>query len=192
MAQPIKHTGVMKPAATRTGKRGATKLEPDPGITVVKIGEARERFPQMVSALESGASETYVVGRYGKPEAALVSYRRFEPMLGHGNKKEKLALLIVEHLLEDAPQHIKTPAIREVSQLPESDLMVLWRMDELPSEEPAAALVRKKIKHPEIFDRLRQRAQIARAIAAARSAGLYEIAEDATGRALDANGPESE
>lgn len=192
MAQPIKNTKVVNAPGVKTAKRRTTKPDPGPTVTVVKIGEARERFPQMVSSLESGSSETYIVGRYGRPEAALVSYRRFEPMLGHGSKKEKLALLIVENLLEDAPQYIKTPAIQEVSGLPEDDLMVLWRLDELPSEDRVAAAVRKRIKHPEVFDRLRQRAQVAHTIAAARSAGLYEMAEDATGRTLDSGGPESE
>jgi hypothetical protein len=160
--------------------RPASETE-DQTLTVLKIGEARENFPQMVSSLESGSSATYVVGRYGKPAAALVSYQRFAPMLAHGHKKEKLALLIVEDLLGDAPQHIRSPAIVEVSRLPMSDLMALWRLDALPDTDRAAAATRKKLRHPEVLDRLLQRARIARAIADARAAGLYELAEDAAG-----------
>ena len=161
-------------------------------FTVLKIGEARDKFPQMVSSLESGASGSYVVGRYGKPAAALISYQRFAPMLVHGNKKAKLALLIVEDLLEDAPQHIKAPAIAEVSRLPLSDLMALWRLDTLPTSEREAAVARKKLRHPEVFDRLLQRARIAQAIADARAAGLYDMAEDAANQVIDAEAPESE
>jgi len=146
----------------------------------------------MVSSLESGAYGSYVVGRYGKPAAALVSYQRFGPMLVRGNKKAKLALLIVEDLLEDAPQHIKAPAIAEVSRLPMSDLMALWRLDTLPTNDREAAVARKKLRHPEVFDRLLQRAQIAQAIADARAAGLYDMAEDAANQAIDAGAPESE
>ena len=164
----------------------------DTTVTVLKIGEARDKFPQMVSSLESGSSATYVVGRYGKPAAALVSYQRFGPLLVRGNKKEKLALLIVEDLLEDAPQHIKAPAIAEVSRLPRRDLMALWRLDTLPTNDRDAAVTRKKLRHPEVFDRLLQRAQIAQAIADARAAGLYEIAEDAASQVIDADAPESE
>lgn len=171
--------------------RPASKTQ-DQKVTVLKIGEARDNFPQMVSSLESGSSGSYVVGRYGKPAAALVSYQRFEPMLVRGNKKEKLALLIVEDLLEDAPQHIKTPAIGEVSRLPMSDLMALWRLDTLPTNDRDASLARKKLRHPEVFDRLRQRARIAQAIADARSAGLYEMAEDAANEVIDADSQESE
>jgi hypothetical protein len=159
---------------------------------VLKIGEARDKLPQMVSSLESGSSATYVVGRYGKPAAALVSYQRFGPMLVRGNKKAKLAPLIVEDLLEDAPQHIKAPAIAEVSRLPMSDLMALWRLDTLPTNDREAAVARKKLQHPEAFDRLMQRARIAQAIAEARSAGLYEMAEDAANEVIDAQSQESE
>lgn len=113
-------------------------------------------------------------------------------MLVRGNKKEKLALLIVEDLLEDAPQHIKTPAIGEVSRLPMSDLMALWRLDTLPTNDRDASLARKKLRHPEVFDRLRQRARIAQAIADARSAGLYQMAEDAANEVIDADSQESE
>src|SRR5450756_1491646 len=60
--------------------RPASKTQ-DGTVTVLKIGEARDKLPQMVSSLESGSSATYVVGRYGKPAAALVSYQRFGPML---------------------------------------------------------------------------------------------------------------
>jgi hypothetical protein len=171
--------------------RPASKTQ-DGTVTVLKIGEARDKLPQMVSSLESGSSATYVVGRYGKPAAALVSYQRFGPMLVRGNKKAKLALLIVEDLLEDAPQHIKAPAIAEVSRLPMSDLMALWRLDTLPTNDREAAVARKKLQHPEAFDRLMQRARIAQAIAEARSAGLYEMAEDAANEVIDAQSQESE
>jgi len=171
--------------------RPASKTQ-DGTVTVLKIGEARDKLPQMVSSLESGSSATYVVGRYGKPAAALVSYQRFGPMLVRGNKKAKLALLIVEDLLEDAPQHIKAPAIAEVSRLPMSDLMALWRLDTLPTNDREAAVARKKLRHPEAFDRLMQRARIAQAIAEARSAGLYEMAEDAANEVIDAQSQESE
>ena len=171
--------------------RPASKTQ-DRTVTVLKIGEARDKFPQMVSSLESGSSATYVVGRYGKPAAALVSYQRFGPMLVRGNKKAKLALLIVEDLLEDAPHHIKAPAIAEVGRLPMSDLMALWRLDTLPTNDREAAVARKKLRHPEVFDRLLQRARVAQAIAEARSAGLYEMAEDAASQVIDADAPESE
>ena len=131
--------------------RPASKTQ-DGTVTVLKIGEARDKLPQMVSSLESGSSATYVVGRYGKPAAALVSYQRFGPMLVRGNKKAKLAPLIVEDLLEDAPQHIKAPAIAEVSRLPMSDLMALWRLDTLPTNDREAAVAGKKLQHPEAFE----------------------------------------
>jgi len=170
--------------------RPASKTQ-DQTITVLKIGEARGNFPQMVSSLGSGSSATYVVGRYGRPAAALVSYQRFAPLLVRGHKKEKLALLIVEDLLGDTPQHIKSPAIGEVSRLPMSDLMALWRLDALPAGDREAAAARKKLRHPDVFDRLLQRARIAQAIADARAAGLYELAEDAANTTIGAESQEA-
>ena len=84
------------------------------------------------------------------------------------------------------------PAIAEVSRLPMSDLMALWRLDTLPTNDRDAAVTRKQLRRPEVFDRLLQRAQIAQAIADARAAGLYEIAEDAANQMIDADAPESE
>ena len=195
MTRPASKTQATAAGGARIGTSGArssAKHAAEPTITVLKIGEARESFPQMVSSLESGLSATYVVGRYGKPAAALVSYQRFAPMLVRGHKKEKLALLIVEDLLDDAPQHLKSPAIGEVSRLPMSDLMALWRLDALPTNDREASLARKKLRHPEVFDRLLHRARIAQAIADARSAGLYELAEDAANTTIDAESQEAE
>ena len=84
------------------------------------------------------------------------------------------------------------PAVAEVSRLPLSDLMALWRLDMLPTNDRDAAVTRKKLRRPEVFDRLLQRAQIAQAIADARAAGLYEMAEGAASQAIDAGAPESE
>ena len=92
----------------------------------------------------------------------------------------------------EAPQHFKSPAIGEVSRLPMSDLMALWRLDALPASDREAAAARKKLRHPEVFDRLLQRARIAQAIADARAAGLYELAEDAATMTIDSEGQEAE
>ena len=70
--------------------------------------------------------------------------------------------------------------------------MALWRLDTLPTNDREAAVARKKLQHPEAFDRLMQRARIAQAIAEARSAGLYEMAEDAANEVIDAQSQESE
>ena len=73
-----------------------------------------------------------------------------------------------------------------------SDLLALWRLDALPASDREAAVARKKLRHPEVFDRLLQRARIAQAIADARAAGLYELAEDAANATIDAEGQEAE
>ena len=84
------------------------------------------------------------------------------------------------------------PAVAEVSRLSLSDLMALWRLDTLPTNDREAELARKKLRHPEVLDRLLQRARIAQAIADARAAGLYEVAEDAASQVMDADAPQSE
>ena len=61
----------------------------------------------------------------------------------------------------------------------------------MPAGDREAAAARKKLRHPEAFDRLLQRARVAQAIAEARTAGLYEVAEDAANEAIDAESQES-
>lgn len=150
--------------------------------TILKMSEARDRFPQMVSSIESGWQGSFIVGKYGRPTAAVVSYQRFEPVLADTPKKERIAFLIVEDLLPHAPQHIKTPAIAELRRLSIEDLMALIGVDELPVPEKARKRLRASLSQPEVLDRLEKRARLAEVLNDAREQGLYDILEDgATG-----------
>lgn len=153
---------------------------PSVHVEVIKIGDARSNLPQMVTSLESGERAGYVVGPYGRPSAALVSFERFRPLLAKGSKKERFALLIADELLPEAPQHLWASAIQELSRLPKSDLIKLWRLTEASGPEEFAA-IRAHLQHPEALDRLLARIRVASAISQARKEGLYEAAEDLTG-----------
>lgn len=156
-------------------------------VHVFKIGETRDNLPQMVSCLQSGATTSYVVGPYGKPSVALVSYERFRPLLANGTKNERFALLIADELLPDASQHLWTSAIEELSALPKSDLQCLWKLTMASSDEEISAL-RGQLRHPEILDRLVLRMKVAQSIADARDAGLYDAAESMASSSFDTRG----
>ena len=118
------------------------------------------------------------VGPRGKPNAMVVSYEVYGALVSHGDKKRKLALLITEELLGEAPQHIRLPAVDELSRLPIDDLVRLFKLDSLSLSQEELTAIKTRMAHPEALDRLSQRYELAATLARAREAGLYEAAED--------------
>lgn len=168
------------------GPRASYRLAPQP---ILMVAEARANFTRLISDVETGPGNSVLVGPRGKPSMACVSYIRFEPVLKHGNKAEKLAFLIVEELLPDAPLHLRVPAVRELSGLPLEDLELLLHIEELPLRDADAKALKQRMLHPEAFDRLTRRAHLVQTIANARESGFYDVIEDASGEAVDGEGP---
>ena len=122
MTRPASKTQATKVGGARigtSGERSPARRAAEPTITVLNIGEAGESFPQMVSSLESGSSATYVVGRYGRPAAALVSYQRFAPMLvrGHRHALRRLALVIAKRRHRTRAYGLAVVACQSADQL---------------------------------------------------------------------------
>ena len=145
------------------------------------IGEARNRLPDLVRTVEA-SSDTYTIGQRGNPSAMLMSYKRVEPLL-KPDIEPKLALVIVEQLLANAPLHMRTPAVDELSALPIDDLRQLLSIKALPLSQTQARNLKKRLEHPEALDRLIRRFELATSIAHAREAGLYEAVEHETSNA---------
>ncbi len=169
-----------KPASA---KRKPVKAKPAGAKTkaaplAITIRDARENLPGIVDAVTTGRSRGVAVGRRGKPNALVVSYDIYEPLIGHGDKKRKLALLITEELLGDAPQHIRMPAVEELSRLPMDDLVRLFKLESLSLGPEKLSAIKARMGHPEALDRLCQRFELAATLSRAREAGLYETAED--------------
>ena len=152
---------------------------------VFKIGEARDNLSKIVIDVGADPSRAVVVGSRGTPTMMCVSYARFEPLLRRGNRAEKLALLVVEELLSDAPPYIRMPAIQELSQLPMRDLECLWGIDAFPLAAAKSDALKRKMAHPEALERLAERAQVAQVLSQAREAGLYDALADETDSAFD-------
>lgn len=180
-----------KAAQTRAKSKSAQPtLDETAGTVMVNIREARNNLPLIVRRVAEGTSSSVTIGKRGEPTAAIVSYE-FLRLLRGSDKKRKLAALIVEDLLAEAPLHLRSPAVDELSRLPKSDLDKLWRLEALPVDQRQRTELRSKLAHPEVFDRLVQRFDVAMAIKKARAAGLYEVAEDAASRlAFDAGSTE--
>lgn len=178
--QPVRAEKRIRRTKLRTAGKGICEVTVSDGgvrLRVFKIGETRDNLPQMVNCLQTGATSSYIVGPYGKPSIALVSYERFRPLLTDGTKEERFAFLIADELLPDAPQHLWTSAIEELCVLPKSDLLLIWRLTGASSDDEISA-IRGQLKHPVVLDRLQIRMRVAKAITEARDAGLYDVTED--------------
>lgn len=151
-----------------------------PPVVHLNIRDARARLSGLVNDMESSQS-VYTVGRRNNPTAVLTSYARFEPFLD-GDYKSRLAFMIVENLLRGAPKHIRNPQIEELKNLSKDDLLLLARVEKLPLDKHTERVLKKELSDLRILDRLLKRHQIATAIASAKKEGLYEAAEDLTGR----------
>jgi antitoxin (DNA-binding transcriptional repressor) of toxin-antitoxin stability system len=175
---------VQKKVQTAKRARSAPSTTPhEVCLEVLNIREARAHLPQIVSSVAAGSSSV-AIGPRGEPTAAIVSYQWACGLLTPGAKKRKLALLVVDELLPDAPPHLKMPAVDELSRLPMRDLDVLWRIDRLPSGTRELAMLQAKLAHPDVLVRLVRRSEVATAIKRAREAGVYDMAEDATSDVL--------
>ena len=163
-----------------------------PELKVVNIRQARQSLPQIVNSVASGSSSGVLIGPRGVPTAAIVAHELAATLLNPGNKRRKLAVLVVEELLGDAPPHLKRPAVDELSRLPMSDLTILWDIERLPLSERQRASVEKRLEQPEAFARLLLRHEVADAICRAKAAGLYDMLEDAANEAVggDAGAPD--
>jgi hypothetical protein len=151
---------------------------------VITIRDARRDLPRIVEAVASGRSRGVAVGPRGKPNAMVVSYEVYGALVAHGGKKRKLALLITEELLGEAPQHIRLPAVEELSRLPMGDLVRLFKLDSLTFGDDELTAIKARMAHPEALDRLCQRYALAATLSRAREAGLYEAAEDMAGSTM--------
>jgi hypothetical protein len=100
----------------------------------------------------------------------------------NGDYKSRLAFIVVENLLGDAPRHIRSPQIEELTSASKDDLLQLARVEKLPLDRRAEDGLRKSLDNVKVLDRLLKRHQIASAIASAQKEGLYEAADDLTSR----------
>ncbi len=170
---------------TSNGSRVTYTAQRRAPVHVFKIAEARQGLSKIVVDVGSDASHSVVVGSRGKPTMICVSYERFRPLLEHGNRAEKLALLVVEELLPAAPEHIRSSAVEELARLSMADLECLWGIEAFPVAPKAEREIKRRMDNPEALDRLAQRARVCSVLAEARDAGLYDTLGDALGDVLD-------
>lgn len=149
-------------------------------VAHLNIRDARAKLSKLVNDMES-TQLTVTMGRRNSPMAVLTSYSRLEPLL-NGDYKSRLAFMVVENLLGDAPRHIRNPQIEELIHSTKDDLLLLTRIEKLPLDQHLEKELRSSLENVRVLDRLLKRHQIASAIASARKEGLYEASEDLTNR----------
>jgi hypothetical protein len=149
------------------------------------IKEARQKISKLVEQLAADSSGACTLGKRDAPTALLVSFARFEPLLS-ADLNRRLAFLIADQLLGDAPLHLRRSEIEELAVLPKHDLVLLLDMDRLPMAKARQAELERKLTRPEALRRLLRRCEIARTIKQAREDGLYDAAEHLTSSTADA------
>ncbi|MDD5307035.1 MAG: hypothetical protein PHU25_06910 [Deltaproteobacteria bacterium] len=150
------------------------------GVAVVhlNIRDARARLSSLVNGMENSSS-IFSLGRRKVPTTLLVPYDRYNPIFSR-DYKLRLAFMIVENLLGDAPLHIRNPQLAELTQLDKDDLLLLAGIEKLPLGKAQEKELRESLTESKVLDRLIKRHQIAGAIASAQKEGLYEAAEHLT------------
>jgi hypothetical protein len=144
-----------------------------------QIADARPDLPTMVRNVENFNAK-YTIGRRDNRAALMISFDWFAPMLSQ-KKNSEMAFLIVNRLLRNAPLHLISPTVKELSHLRKEDLTLLfWSIDKLPLRKKEAEEIRTTMRNPEVLDRLLKRFEIAQAIISAQEEGLYESAEHMT------------
>jgi len=139
------------------------------------IRETREIIGKLIDqVVESG--EAVLLGRRDAPDAILVSFERFEPLL-RNDLRARLAFLLVDALFGDAPMHLRKPQLDELAGLPRQDLLTLLTIEELPLSGPQQAALERRLQKPEALRRLCRRFEIARTIRDASREGLYDVSE---------------
>ena len=142
----------------------------------LQVKEARTQLPDLVRTVESSPVR-FTIGKRGARSAMVVSYQLVKPLFDQ-KIEPKLALIIVQESLGDAPLHLSTPAVAELSGLSKNDLFQI--LNALPFTTAKISDLKKSLEQPKALDRLIRRIELAKTIANAQDAGLYETVEHLT------------
>lgn len=144
----------------------------------LKLREARNELSNLVRTVESSPVR-FTIGKRGLPSAMVVSYQQVEPLFSE-KIEPKIALIIVQQLLRDAPLHLSTPAVDELSKLSRNDLFQI--LYAIPFTKNKIRELNNNLEEPRALDRLIRRLELAKTISDAHKAGLYEAAEHQTSK----------
>jgi hypothetical protein len=158
------------------------------GILPVALADFRKRLFELIDEVSSDPLAVVSIRRRADVSALLVSFERFGPLLDaidstshEQGTRQMLLWLIIERWLIKAPPHLREAQRRELAELPVEHLMELFRAD--PTRTRAKDISRLGIDS-RIAERLVKRQQLARSIADAEKAGLYEAIDHKTSEAV--------
>lgn len=162
----------MNPVAVKSKKTA----DPKPVVQNLQVKEARTQLPDLVRTVEA-TPVRFTIGKRGARSAMVVSYQLVEPLFSE-KIEPKLALIIVQESLGDAPLHLSTPAVDELSELSRNDLFQI--LSALPFTAAKISGLKRSLEQPKALARLIRRIKLAKTIANAQDAGLYEAVEHQT------------
>jgi hypothetical protein len=97
------------PSGRPPSKQSLARTSKKDKLVHLNIAEARMNISRVVSEIEA-SNQVFTLGRRNEPNALLLPFEKFEPLL-RDDYRSKLAFLVVDHLMADAPQHIRQPQI---------------------------------------------------------------------------------
>ena len=94
--------------------------------------------------------------------------------------QKKMAVDLVEFLLDGAPQHLKTAQLSEIEKLPPDKAIHVMTIRALPMDtEKRKNLI--KVLGQKFIERLHKRHEVAQVIKKSDKEGLYDIIENTSG-----------
>lgn len=145
----------------------------------IGVTEARKRLGDLVEQV----NQSRVAIRLSRHSRSVVIVPQiYDPLFTQApTRKRWLAYMLTDLFFRNAPAHIRDPQIKEFERLREDQLQALLAITSFPITRATRAKLSKNIETTFLV-RLEKRHKIAKAIAAAEKSGLYEAAEDQTGR----------
>ncbi len=145
----------------------------------ISMSQARSELPKLVQSLSETPSKVFEVDKHGMPQALLLSFETYNPIiqaLKSGDLVPILATLILNRWLdmETTPAHIYKPQLDELKTMGQAQLLTLLQ------EEPCDSI--SKIENIDtlnhsLVERLIKRCKVAHTVAEAQKSGLYEASE---------------
>ena len=144
----------------------------------INITMARKQLGDIITEVNETGTGVCLSRRSDK--VAVLPYHYLELLNQSTPPEKKLAVALVEFLLDGAPQHLKAAQLSEIEALPLDKAIHALTIRSLPIDSEK----RKKLTRilgQKFIERLEKRYEVTQVIKRAEKEGLYDIIEHTTG-----------
>lgn len=144
----------------------------------INITMARKHLGDIITEVNETGTGVCLSRRSDK--VAVLPYHYLELLDQSTPPEKKLALALVEFLLDGAPEHLKAAQLSEIEALPLDKAIHVLTIRSLPLASEARQKL-TKILGKRFIGRLEKRHEVTQVIKKAEKDGLYDIIEHTTG-----------